>query len=339
MPEVNAQNPSDLKDSEAHASCPLQMIPASVWAEVIKNVAPKPFRKRHPFIFWGLVVVILLLIFILFAGSNSSRGGLEVEEESLALIKIRGAILDTSETREWIRKIEHSDKIKGVLLRVDSPGGGAAASQELYSDLKRLAGKKKLVVSMGQVAASGGLMISMAGERVFANSSTVTGSIGVRMDIPQVKELLNKIGLGQETLVTGPYKDAGSYMRPLSPEEKEYFQGILQDMHTQFVEIVAEGRKMSVEDVQKIATGRIFTGREALKLGLIDEIGGQEDAHLWLAKETNISVDKKLVKKPKEEKWYQTLLKSMCDFDFRSFAESIALSNSQNESPVFLYRY
>ena len=192
---------------------------------------------------------------------------------------------------------------------------------------------------MGQVAASGGLMISMAGKHIFANSSTITGSIGVRMDIPQVKELMNKIGLNQETLVTGPYKDAGSYMRPLSSEEKEYFQGILRDMHTQFVEIIADGRKMSVEDVQKIATGRIFTGREAIKLGLIDEIGGQEDAHIWLAKATNIPIKKKLVTKPKNDKWYHELIKSLCDFDFTSLTNTIDLLKQNNHNQAFLYQY
>ena len=340
MTELNESNASESKNGSDQTRCPLQMIPASAWAEFMKNAFPKPFRKRHPFIFWPIVIIIIIgICAALFSSSSSKDTGLNVDDDSLALIKVRGPIIDTTETREWIRKIEHCDKIKGVLLRVDSPGGGAAASQELYADLKRLAQKKPIVVSMGQVAASGGLMISMAGKHIFANSSTITGSIGVRMDIPQVKELMNKIGLNQETLVTGPYKDAGSYMRPLSSEEKEYFQGILRDMHTQFVEIIADGRKMSVEDVQKIATGRIFTGREAIKLGLIDEIGGQEDAHIWLAKATNIPIKKKLVTKPKNDKWYHELIKSLCDFDLTSLTNTIDLLKQNNHNQAFLYQY
>ncbi|MBR4742001.1 MAG: signal peptide peptidase SppA, partial [Desulfovibrio sp.] len=224
------------------------------------------------------------------------------------------------------------DNIVGVLLRVDSPGGGASASQELYMSLKRLAQKKTMVVSMGSVAASGGYMLSMAGERIFANASTITGSIGVRMDIPQIQNLMRKIGISQETLVTGPYKDAASMFRPLSQEEKKYLQRILDDLHMQFVEIVAKGRNLTVEQAQKFATGRIFTGREALHFGLIDELGGQEEAHAWLAQKTGVALTKELIKEPKKNAWYEEALKTLLNFGVGAMVQD-------NTSPVFLYLY
>ncbi len=296
---------------EKKSNCPLSSAPPEVWRAVLEALRPKPFRKRHPVLF-GLSLLALCLVLLMTFMPTSKKNEAEpvIEGKSLALIRIKGVILDTQEQLKWIRTLEKNADIKGVLLRVDSPGGGASASQELYTALKRLAEKKPLVVSMGSVAASGGLMVAMAGKKIFANASTITGSIGVRMDIPQVKELFDKVGVHQETLVTGPYKDAGSSLRPLSDEDRRYLLGILTDLHMQFVEIIAQARGMKDEQVKKIATGRVYTGREAKTLGLVDEIGGQEEAHEWLAKETGVSSDKKLVTKPKRFTWYEEFMMS-----------------------------
>ena len=297
--------------SEEKKACPLSSVPPEVWQAVLETLRPKPFPKRHPILTLILIgILIFVVIAIVTPSQKSNEGEPEISDDSLALIRIKGVILDTQEQLKWIRTLEQNAKIKGVLLRVDSPGGGASASQELYAALKRLAEKKPLAVSMGSVAASGGLMVSMAGKKIFANASTITGSIGVRMDIPQVKELLDKVGVHQETLVTGPYKDAGSSLRPLSDEDRRYLLGILTDLHTQFVEIIAGARGMPEEQVKNLATGRVYTGREAKGLGLVDELGGQEDAHDWLAKETGVSREKKLITKPKRFTWYEELLTS-----------------------------
>ena len=223
--------------------------------------------------------------------------------------------------------------IAGVLLRVDSPGGGAAASQEIYSAVRDLARKKPVAVSMGSMAASGGLMVSMAGSRVFANASTVTGSIGVRMDIPQLQGLMGKIGVGQETITTAPYKDAGSYMRPLSTEQRDYFKKVLDDMHQQFVDIVADGRHMEHARAAALASGKIFTGREAVQLGLVDELGGQQTALAWLSEQCGVPAERKLVTRPKEGNWLPRSLKTMLGVDLS------ALGSLSSSSPVFLYQF
>ena len=261
-------------------------------------------------------------------GSNGLMGG-----QRIALVSVSGPIMDPEPALEWIRKVERDPMIAGVLLRVDSPGGGAAASQEIYSAVRELARKKPVAVSMGSLAASGGLMVSMAGSRVFANASTVTGSIGVRMDIPQLQGLMGKIGVGQETITTAPYKDAGSYMRPLSTEQRDYFKKVLDDMHQQFVDIVADGRHMEHARAAALASGKIFTGREAVQLGLVDELGGQQTALAWLSEQCGVPAERKLVTRPKEGNWLPRSLKTMLGVDLS------ALGSLSSSSPVFLYQF
>lgn len=313
------------------ATCPLAQIPASVW----KSLLRRPFRKRHPFLFWLLIPALILAAA---AALSRSEGGQALLDggERLALVSLRGPIMDVGPTLAWIRQIERNPQVKGVLLRVDSPGGGAAASQEVYTALARLAKKRPLAVSMGSMAASGGLMVSMAGQRIFANPSTVTGSIGVRMDIPQLQGLLGKIGVGQESLVTAPYKNAGSYLRPLSPDDRAYFEGVLKDMHEQFVDIVASGRRMPRQRAEQLANGKIFTGREARKLGLVDALGDQDAALRWLADKTGIPTSRKLLTRPKESSWLTTGLKSWFGLDLSALA---AHAGGDWRTPVFLYQF
>ncbi|MBO4335196.1 MAG: signal peptide peptidase SppA [Desulfovibrio sp.] len=295
--------------TEKVASQPLLAMPPELLKELIKALRRPPFYKRHPIL--CILGVLLLVGFIVLAMQDEEK--LSTDGDCLAIVAVKGPIVENQGLLKWIRKIEHTSDIKGVLLRVDSPGGGASSSEELYAALARLAAKKPMVVSMGSVAASGGLMVAMAGKRIYANKATITGSIGVRMDILQAKGLMDKLGLGQETLVTGPYKDAGSSMRPLTEEDRRYLNGILRELNDQFMAIIAQSRGLSMEAVQKLATGRIYTGREALEVGLIDEIGGQEEAHAWLAKQTGISLEKKLIARPKERKWYEEILTSLLD--------------------------
>lgn len=289
-------NNAKQEDFISKCDCPLSKIPDSVWLALFK----KPFRQRHPWLFWlGIILLICLLgslISMYFDDEEPTPG-----EDCIALVSVQGAILDPRSTLEWLRKIEGKSAVKGILLRVNSPGGGAAASQEIYAALKRLSKKKPVAVSMGATAASGGFMISMAGERIFANPSTITGSIGVRMDIPQLQGLMEKIGVGQETLVTGPYKDAASYTHPLSQKDREYLESILDNMHMQFVEIIAQNRKLAIERVKELANGKIYTGQQALELKLVDEMGGQEEAHIWLANKLNLPYSRKLYVKPKDK--------------------------------------
>lgn len=269
--------------------CPFTLLPADALGRLLK----RPFRKRHPVIFWtGLLLLAGIVI-----GSISSAVDNDESEDSIALISITGPILNVEPQLEWIRSVADNPRAKGVLLRVDSPGGGASASQELYAALLELAHKKPIAVSMGATAASGGLMVSMAGWRIFANAATLTGSIGVRMDIPQLQGLMGKLGIGQETLVSGPYKDATSLTKPLNEEDRRYLQELVMKLHSQFVEIIALGRNLPKDKVLSLANGKVYTGQEALELGLVDAIGGQEEALKWLAEETGVPTGQPLLKR------------------------------------------
>ncbi|WP_300786620.1 signal peptide peptidase SppA [uncultured Desulfovibrio sp.] len=305
------------------AQCPLARIPESAWKELFR----RPFRRRHPVIFWGIVLLVLAgLVFALLLDEDDLAG------ERLALLEIRGPINDVRPHLEWLGKVAADPDVKGLLVRVDSPGGSAAASQELYEAVAALGKRMPVAVSMGSVAASGGLMVSMAGKRIFANAATVTGSIGVRMDIPQIRQLLDKIGVGQETLTTGPFKDAGSMLRPLTREEREYFEGLLKDMHDIFVAIIAEARDMPRAKVAELASGKVFTGREALRLGLVDELGTVSDARRWLAGQCGVPADRKLMQRPREDAWWRQPLQSLWQALLGPDA------TAAGTSPAFLYQ-
>lgn len=336
--ELKPTEELDFKGSGTSACasfCPLSRIPLETWMRLFRE----PFHKRHPFIFWtGIIILLIVLINVLLYFLDDED---ETDPDNcLALVSVQGPIMNPESVLAWIQKLENMDGVKGILLRVDSPGGGAAASQEIYAALARIGSKKPIVVSMGSMAASGGLMVSMAGERIFANPSTITGSIGVRMDIPQVQGLMEKIGIGQETLVTAPFKDAASYMHPLSPEARSYLEKVLMNMHEQFVSIVAKGRKMDLGKARSLASGKIFTGEQALGLGLVDVMGGQYEAHKWLAEKTGVAQTQDLLRRRDSHRGWMDLLSGAAsalglnaDF-FRRFEQGVNPTH-----PVFLYQF
>ncbi len=298
--------------------------------QILAALQPKPFRKRHPILFWSCIILIIIAICAsIFQSSASSFLG-----NRIAVVRIDGTILQTKELLKWIETIKQDENVNGVLLRIDSGGGGAAASQELYDALQDLGRKKPIITSIGSVAASGGLMVAMASEHIVANPSSVVGSIGVRMNIPQIQGLLAKIGVAQESLTTGTFKDTGAIDRALTEEERVYLQGLLQDMYNQFVNLVAEGRKIPVEKIETIADGRVFTGREAKDLGLVDELGGQGKALEKLYALTKVSPKTPLYEMPKPDALLQSLAQSLSQISL-SFLQSLT---QQEQQPGFLYQ-
>lgn len=198
--------------------------------------------------------------------------------QKVALIRIEGPIVDSKNVVDEIKSYAKDFSIKAIILRVDSPGGGVAASQEIYEEVRKAGAQKIIVVSMGSVAASGGYYISAPADRIVANPGTLTGSIGVIMEIPNLEGLMNKIGVKTEVIKSGRHKDIASAFRKMGKEERAILQGVLDDVHKQFIKAVADGREIPYEKVEKLADGRIFTGRQALELGLVDELGTLEDS-------------------------------------------------------------
>jgi protease-4 len=236
----------------------------------------------------ALVVISLILTYIQKNNPLKSK---------VALVRIEGPILDSKNAVDEIKEYAKDSAIKAIILRIDSPGGAVAPSQEIYSEVKKAAAKKKVVVSMGSIAASGGYYIASPATKIIANPGTLTGSIGVIMEIPNIEGLMNKIGIKTEVIKSGKNKDIGSMFRTMKKEERELLQGLMDNVHEQFIRAVAEGRKKKIEDIRKIADGRVFTGEQALSYGLVDELGTLEDATRAAAKLAGITEEPEVVSK------------------------------------------
>lgn len=196
----------------------------------------------------------------------------------VALVRIEGPIYESREVVKQIDDYTEDGSIKVIVLRIDSPGGAVAPSQEIHAQVLKALEKKKVVVSMGALAASGGYYIAAPATRIVANPGTLTGSIGVIMEIPDISGLMDKVGVKSQVIKSGKNKDLASIFREIDPEAREILQGVINDIHDQFVRDVARDRKMRIEKVVELADGRVYTGRQALEIGLVDELGGLEDA-------------------------------------------------------------
>lgn len=217
--------------------------------------------------------------------------------DKIALLRVEGPILDSKKTIEELKDYVKDRAIKAIVIRVDSPGGGVVPSQEIYEEIKKAISTKKVIISMGSLAASGGYYISSPASRIVANPGTTTGSIGVIMQMPNVKGFMDKLGIKSEVITSGKHKDIASPFRGIGKEERIILQSVMDDVHEQFISAVAEGRKMSVEAVRKIADGSVFSGKQALKIGLVDELGNLEDAIKVAAKMSGIKGEPNIVTK------------------------------------------
>lgn len=199
-----------------------------------------------------------------------------------------------------LRKIGEIETIKAVVLRINSPGGSIGAVQEIYEEVNRLKEKgKKVVVSMGDVGASGAYYIACAADKIVANAGTVTGSIGVLMSLGNMEELFRKIGIKVEVIKRGKHKDIGSLSREMTQEERKLLQGLIDDAYDQFLQAVIEGRNLKKGEAEKIAQGQVFTGRQAKNLGLIDEIGNFQDAVRLAGKLAGIPGEPRVIELPR----------------------------------------
>jgi protease-4 len=237
---------------------------------------------KNKWLWLGLIIAVLAFFFfmasIFIIALATDEEGFPALGEGIGLIEVKGLILDSEEAVKQLSELKKNDRVKAVVLRIDSPGGVVGPSQEIYAEVKKLGAKKKVVVSMGSLAASGGYYIAAPAAMIMANPGTITGSIGVLMKFSNIEGLMGKVGMKAFTLKTGNYKDAGSPTRPMTDQDKAMLQNVIDNAHGQFVKAVAEGRKLPLEEISKIADGRILTGEQALALRLIDKIGTLQDA-------------------------------------------------------------
>ena len=276
--------------------------------------------KKRPILTAFLILIGICAVFFLMVFGLSHFGEQYTYGfggDRIGVVKIEGTIVESEPIIEKIIKFRKSKNIKAIILRINSPGGMVAPSQEIYQEVKKACREKKVVVSMGSIAASGGYYIASTADKIVANPGTLVGSIGVILQIENIEELLSKIGLKREIVKSGKYKDIGSMTRPMTEEEEAILQGFSDNIYHQFVDAVAEGRDMKREEVLRLADGRIFTGEQAIKLGLIDRLGNLQDAISMTGEMVGIEGEPKVIYPKKKSP-------SIIDFIFEEASKSIA---------------
>ena len=263
-------------------------------------------------------------------------------KKQIARIEVTGIIAGEAR-RRVLKALEtvKERKFPALVLRIDSPGGTVGDSQEIYEALKRLRDRVKIVASFGNISASGGVYVGMGAEHIIANPGTITGSIGVILRGNNLERLLDKIGVSFKVIKSGPYKDILSFDRQLTAEEQGILQEMIDTSYQQFVETVAEGRKLEVETVKSFADGRIFTGQQALQLGVVDRLGTEEDARCWAAELAGLDPEKAQCQTIEEPK---TLLnrilsgRNQTKSGLRAALDWVEFELATNGQPLWLYR-
>ncbi len=292
------------------------------------------FSRRHPFLFFtlifsGIIATTIVLVSLLIL--LGTKGGELAAGERVGIIEIKGVISEAEEIVRNLKEFRENESIKAIVIRIDSPGGSVGPSQEIYRAIRKTIGSKKVIASMGAIAASGGYYIAAGANGIVANPGTITGSIGVIIGYTNFQELLKKIGLSPIVIKSGDFKDIGSPVRDMTDEEKALLQEFVDKTKRQFVKAIADGRKMDLTEVETLADGRIFTGQEAKELGLVDRLGNIEDAVEWAGKLGGIEgkIDT-VYAKPKKMSWLRYLMDSV----FKIMDERMVTSGG---NPAYLY--
>lgn len=261
------------------------------------------FTRRHPYLFAllvmaGLGTVTMIFISVMVVSVSGER--MDYGGEKVGVIEVTGAIIDSEEVVGQIKEFREAEAVKSIVIRINSPGGGVGPSQEIYREIQKTVARKKVVASMGSVAASGGYYVAAAADHIVANPGTITGSIGVIMGYTNFEALMEKIGLQPVVVKSGEFKDMGSPVREMKAEERRLLEALTRKIHHQFIRDIAQGRGIDAGRVESIADGRIFTGEDAKEMGLVDRLGNFQDAVQWAGELGGIKGDVKTIYPEKE---------------------------------------
>jgi len=283
----------------------------------------------------GAFVVFSAVTVMFVAGLTQSDGTpFGTFGQRIAIVELEGTITSSEEVVRQLRRFTEDESVTAIVLRVDSPGGGVAASQEIYNEVHRVRDEgKTVVVSMGSIAASGGLYVASAADWIVANPGTLTGSIGVILQFPTAERLFDKIGLRYETVKSGELKDIGNISRDMTDKEADALQNVIDDTYDQFLSAVAEGRGLEKDTLRLVADGRIFTGRQALGYKIVDELGDLQDAINAAADMTGLEIP------PNTVRWEPRRRASILDFLGRSALEWLLSASETESSPLLQYRF
>jgi protease IV len=283
--------------------------------------------------FFSLGITLLFYTAVKSVGESTKEIVTTGRGEKIAVVELTGVIESSDEVVRQVKKYREDRSIKGILLRVNSPGGAVVPSQEMYEEVRKTRESgKPVIVSMGSLAASGGYYVSCGGSRLVANRGTLTGSIGVIGQFYQFQEAMNKLGIGSKTIKSGKLKDAGSQTQAMSREAEAYFQSLMDEVHQQFMTVVERERKLGPDRILELADGRVFTGEQAVKLGLVDTLGTYEDAINIAAKLCGISGEPSLVRERERRSWLERM--------FGDVTESVKdLKQQVLQTPVLSYKF
>jgi protease-4 len=257
----------------------------------------------------GLILVLFVVVFFYAYLTGGDAKALSLlAGDGVGILQIEGAIDDSRGIVSELKRFNEAPWVKVIVVRIDSPGGAVAPTQEIFDELQKAKKKKPLIASMGGMATSGGYYIATACEKIVANPGTLTGSIGVIMQLSNVEELMKKVGVKGYNIKSGANKDIGSPFQPLSPEGKEILQSLVDNVHSQFVSAVAKGRGMKEAQVRKLADGRVYSGAQAKELGLVDQFGTLEDAIQLAAKRVGLEESPTVYySSPEEDRWWDKM--------------------------------
>lgn len=272
------------------------------------------FRQKHPIL---LGLFILTGIFLLFLGgisllissliSDSSKTDLFSRKEGVGIVELKGLLVSSEPVLKNLTEFRNDPNVKSVVLRIDSPGGAVGAAQEIYQEIGRTSAVKPVVASMGSMGASGGYYAALGANIIMANPGTMTGSIGVIVKFPNLEGLFEKIGYKSEVIKSGPLKDTGASNRPLTEDERNVMQGLIDNVYSQFVRDIAAARSLPAETILELADGRIYSGEQAVELGLIDQLGNFTDAITIAAEMGGLDTEEPLLIYPKSERKFSLL--------------------------------
>lgn len=289
----------------------------TMWSSLRSMVRRHSLLRGVGILFIAVLVLFVSVFFFTYLTGGETRVLTLLGGDGVGVVLVEGTINESRGTIESLKQFGDADRIKGVVVRIDSPGGGVVPTQEIYEEIGKLKKKKPVIASLGGMATSGGYYIASACHQIVANPGTLTGSIGVIIQLTNVEGLMQKLGLEGYNIKSGPHKDMGSPLRPLSPEGRAILQSVVDSVHGQFVRAVASGRSMEESKVRELADGRIYSGEQAKEMGLVDSLGNLDDAIDLVSKRAGIEgVPQVIYSRAREEKWWERLLFSLFSEQF-----------------------
>ncbi len=273
------------------------------------------FIKRVFELVFSIIFTIVILIGLILAISKIQKKEVKItSENSIGVIKLNTIIRDSSDIIKNLKDFVENKKIRAVVIKINSPGGAVVPSQEIYREIIKLKKKKKIYAYIQSLGASGAYYIASATDKIFANSGSIIGSIGVIIEFTNIKELLNKIGIKGITIKSGKFKDVGNPTREMTDEEKEYLKSLIMNVYNQFLKDVSKARKIPIEKLKSIADGRVFTGEEGVRLGLVDKIGNFDDVIDYIKKELKIKGKPEIVYPEERKPLYKQIVEGISNY-------------------------